>query len=216
MPDPSALLARSLSDADLPDPQTSLDLLALAQRGDQLALEDLITRYQDRLRRIVRIQLGGSALRRDYDSMDFVQGTFRAALPRIGELQPRSAAGLLQWLSLIATNQIRDACDHRNAARRDAGREVALDDAVAPGLPDRAAAPDERALLAEVREMLDDEVSRLPADQRRVVLLRDYHGEDWERIAAELGRDNGAARQLHQRAWIQLRRALRPRLEGAR
>jgi DNA-directed RNA polymerase specialized sigma24 family protein len=70
-------------------------------------------------------------------------------------------------------------------------------------------------LLAEVREILDEEVAGLPDEQRRVVLLRDYIGEDWDRIAAELDRENGAARQLHQRAWIRLRQALRPKLRGS-
>jgi DNA-directed RNA polymerase specialized sigma24 family protein len=74
--------------------------------------------------------------------------------------------------------------------------------------------PDEKAMLNEVRDLLDEEVARLPDDQRRVVILRDYCGEDWERIAAELDREKAATRQLHQRAWIQLRRALRPKLEG--
>jgi RNA polymerase sigma-70 factor (ECF subfamily) len=214
---PGDLLARSFD--GLPDPRRSLDLLALAQQGDKHALEDLLRRYQERIRRIVRIQLGRSALRRDYDSMDIVQSTFRAALPKIADLKPRSAAGLLQWLSLIATNQIRDAYANQHAAKRDVDRDVAFDptrstDGVAPQLAASDASPDERALLREVRDLLDDEVARLPEDQRRVVVLRDYFGEDWDRIAAELEREAGAARQLHQRAWIKLRQALRPKLEG--
>lgn len=210
IPDP---LARSLSPEDLPDPAASLELLARAQVGDGAALEQLVARYQHRLRRIVRIQLGASVLRRHYDSMDIVQSTFRAALPKIQDIQPRSAAGLLQWLSLIATNQIRDAHDRHHTRKRDIGRDepIAVERARSSDVP-----PDDRALLAEVRELLDDEVARLDADQRRVVVLRDYCGEDWERIAAELARDVGAARQLHQRAWIKLRQALRPKLDGTR
>lgn len=216
MPQPSDLLSRSISADDLPDSRTSLDLLALAQSGNHTALEDLIVRYQDRLRRIVRIQLGASILRRHYDSMDIVQSTFRAALPKVRELRPRSAAGLLQWLSLIATNQIRDAHDFQHAARRDLGRDVLLDTDRGTEPADSSASPGEQALLAEVRDLLDEEVSRLPGDQRRVIILRDYCGEDWERIATELHRDSGAARQLHQRAWIKLRQALRPKLDGTR
>lgn len=213
-PKPKDLLARSLSDEELPDARTSLELLGLAQGGNRAALEDLVRRYQDRLHRIVSIQLGASPLRRQYDSMDIVQRTFTAALPKIGELRPKSAASLLQWLSIIATNQIRDAHDWENAAKRDAGRRESIHSGVIE--PRRGDAPDERAMLAEVRAMLDDEVSHLSEDQRRVVLLRDYCGEEWERIAEELGRELGATRQLHQRAWISLRRALRPRLEGDR
>ena len=216
---PSAreLLSRSLSPDELPDPRRSLDLLELAQAGDRAALEELIARYQERLRRIVRIQLGSSLLRREYDSMDIVQSTFRSALPKIGELRPHSAAGLLQWLALIATNKIRDAFDRMTSAKRDAGRERSMGSA-SESRADLPAAgdapPDEQALLAEIRDLLDQEVALLPEDQRRVVVLRDYCGEGWERIAAELERDGGAARQLHQRAWIQLRKALRPKLEG--
>lgn len=210
------ILARSLSPEDLPDARGSLDLLALAQGGDRSALEELITRYQERLRRIVGIQLGSSRLRRDYDSMDIVQSTLRAALPKIGDLRPQSAAGLLQWLSLIATNQIRDAYARLRTGKRDVDRERRGDgdDAVARQVAAGDPPPDERAALLEIRELLDEEVSRLPDDQRRVVLLRDYCGESWDRVSAELERDSGAARQLHQRAWIRLRRALRPRLEG--
>jgi DNA-directed RNA polymerase specialized sigma24 family protein len=117
---PDDLLARSLSRADFPSREVSLALLAQAQQGDRRALEDLVRRYQDRLRRIVRIQLGGSLLRREYDSMDIVQNAFQAALPKIGDLRVRTAAGILQWLSIIATNQIRSWDTSRGA--RPAGR----------------------------------------------------------------------------------------------
>jgi DNA-directed RNA polymerase specialized sigma24 family protein len=101
-------LSRSISPNDLPDPLRSLTLLAEAQAGNQAALEELLRRYQHRLQRIVRIQLGSSTLRRDLDSMDIVQSTFKAALPKIVELRPASAASLLRWLALIATNQFHD------------------------------------------------------------------------------------------------------------
>lgn len=212
------LLSRSLAPEDLPDPQRSLELLARAQGGDRQALEDLLARYQDRLRRIVRIQLGAK-LRRHCDSMDIVQNTFKAALPKIGDLQPRSAASLLQWLAMIATNQLRDVHDHWTTKKRDAQREVRLDvggdeGSVVLDPVDSKASPAESASMREIRELLDEAVAALPDDQRRAVILRDYCGEDWEPIARELGRDNAhAARQLHQRAWIRLRQALKPKLE---
>lgn len=192
-----------------------MELLERARGGDQAALGDLITRYQDRLQRIVRIQLQGSILRRHLDSMDLVQETFQAALPKIPDLHPRNPAGLLNWLTVIALNKIRDTYAAYRTAKRDTDREAELTESVCLKLGAGEAMPQEQALMAEVRTLLDDEVARLPADQQRVVLLRDYMGEDWERIAAEMGRESGAARQLHQRAWIRLRQALGPRLRGA-
>ena len=210
-------LSSSLSLDDLPDPKRSLELLDLAREGDDGAFEELIRRYQDRLRRIVRVQLGTSILRRDYDSMDIVQSTFHSALPKIRDLHPDSAAGLLQWLSLIATNKIRDAYDRLTCEKRDVARELPIatgQSGEGMQLDGGGDAPSDRAMLAEIREALDEEVSHLPEDQKRVVLLRDYCGEQWDRIAHELQREVGAARQLHQRAWIQLRRVMRPQLEG--
>jgi RNA polymerase sigma-70 factor (ECF subfamily) len=211
------LLARSLD--GMPDPRSSLDLLARAQAGDRQALDDLLRRYEERIRRIVRIQLGASTLRRDYDSMDIVQSTFCAALPRLGDFQPRTAASLLQWLAVIAVNQVRDAHDAQHTLKRDVGREEALDglpsgDVAADRRLESSADPERRATLREIRELLDHEVSRLPDDQRRVVVMRDYCGDDWDSIASALARGNGAARELHQRAWIKLRRAFRSKLTG--
>jgi RNA polymerase sigma factor (sigma-70 family) len=211
------LLAHSLD--GLPEPRPSLDLLARAQAGDRQALDDLLRRYEERIRRIVRIQLGDSTLRRNCDSMDIVQSTFCAALPRMQDFHPRNAASLLHWLAVIALNQVRDAHDAQHTLKRDIGREVELDGLTSDeAIEDRSntgeADPARRASLNEIRELLDSEVTRLPEDQRRVVILRDYCGDDWHSIAHELARTDGAARELHQRAWINLRRALRPKLIG--
>lgn len=211
-------LSRAFGDA--PDASHSLVLLERVRHGDRQALEELLARYEHRLRRIVRIQLAGSMLRRDFDSMDIVQSTFEAALPRIGDLRPRTAAGLLQWLATIAMNKVRDASDYQAAGKRDIQREQSIDDrshilgAPRGGLNDSSADPAEQSLLMEVRELLDAEVSQLPGDQREVVLLRDYYGEDWDRVAEALCRSNHASQQLYQRAWIRLRERLRPKLEG--
>lgn len=218
MHEPDPILA-SLSDRELPPENVSLALLARAKHGDDLALHDLLARYQDRLRRIVRIQLGHSALRREHDSLDLVQDTFLAALPRIRELEPRSAASLLNWLAMIATNQIRDRHDHMLAQKRDARRTVPLggDSTHGAGIvAGTEPGPAMAAELGEIRELLDAAVAELPDDQRRVVLLHDYCGESWEQIAVELHRENGAARQLHQRAWIKLRSKLRPAVDRQR
>jgi len=206
-------LLRSLDCPRLPGNGRSFELLARARGGDEDALGELLRHHADRLQRIVRVQLS-PALRRHCDSMDIVQDTFRAALPRLAEFDPHSEAGLLAWLSTIATNRVRDEYDRWNAAKRDVRREEPL---LSPGAGAReptaaATAPDLRAELDEVRELLDEEVARLPEDQRRVVLLRDYLGADWDEVVQDLGRSAPAARQLHQRAWIHLRRVLRPRL----
>lgn len=198
-----------------------MELLADAQAGDQQALESLISRYQDRIRRIVRIQLNSSVIRRDFDSMDIVQNTFQVALPRLGEFHPKSAGSLLHWLSAISTNQILDAYSKMRAAKRDVGRRINIGNATPSQDAEflemaQTGGVEEDAQYSEVKELLDEAVAKLPEDQRRVVILRDYCGQEWKEIADQLQRETGAARQLHQRAWIKLRRSLRPLIEAWR
>jgi DNA-directed RNA polymerase specialized sigma24 family protein len=55
----------------------------------------------------------------------------------------------------------------------------------------------------------------LPENYREVVLLRDYHGAEWDEVARALAVPGvHAAQQLHQRAWIRVRLLAAPRLAG--
>ena len=205
---------------DLPDPTQSVDLLAQAQNGDQQALSALLDRYQARLHRIVRVRLG-ARLRTRVESMDIVQDAYAVAMRKIGDLEVRGPGSILNWLARIAEHKIHDANDYFGAEKRDLGREKALDASGSAsgafGLRDRFAAsadaPDEEASRSELREIIDDALTELSDVHREVILLRDYCGGDWDYVARTLGRGNThAAQELHRRAWIKLRRAVRPRL----
>jgi RNA polymerase sigma factor (sigma-70 family) len=191
-------------------------LLARAQGGDASALNELFARYYERLRRIVTIRLGPEA-RRLVDSGDIVQETFQAALAGLVDLRVSEDGELLRWFARVAENRIRDEIDRQRAQKRGADRERPL--GVAPetsALADGATEPPDAAYKREVRAVLDRAIAELSAEYREAVLLRDFCGADWETIARRLGRESiHAAQQLHQRAWIKLRRAASERLGGA-
>lgn len=200
------------------DGSRSVDLLAQAQAGDDGALNELIERYHERLLRIVRIRLGssGGGLRRFLESADVVQETWRAALRGLQDLRVSGDADLLNWLARVATNEVRDLLDRVRAQRRSLERERLLDSASRAAPADSAPGPSEDAARTEIREILDEAIAALSEDYREVVLLRDYCGADWETITAHLGRPTvHATQQLHQRAWIQVRRHAGPRLRDA-
>ena len=215
-PDP---LQTSLEEG-LPDPSQSVDLLERAQRGDQAALSALLDRYQDRLRRIVRVRLG-SRLRGRIETMDIVQDAYEVAIRKIGDVEVRGPGSILNWLARIAQHKIHDANDYFGAAKRDQRREAPLESAAgsdggAERIPARTTLPDERAARTELREILDDALMELSDDHREVILLRDYCGGDWDYVTRTLGRPNvHATQELHRRAWIKLRRSVGPRLGGA-
>lgn len=203
---------------DLPDPTESLNLLRVAQAGDGQALNDLIRRYEPRVRRIVRARLAPS-LSIYIDEADIVQLTLQSAAGQIAGFRPETAPSLLHWLSTIATHKIRDELDRMHAARRDVGREVKLDDiggsSTSPGWQPAAAGrtPSMEVFRKELEELFDAAVHALPDDQREAVILRDYCHYGWDEIARQLSRASPhAASQLHQRAWIALRRTLGPKL----
>lgn len=202
--------------------ESSIALLARARAGDGGALGELVARYQEPLLRVVRIRLG-PGMRRWLESGDIVQETYQALLRDLGRLELEHGDDLVQWLARVATNRIRDQHDRMRAQKRDPEREHALEDdavsqaAPAAGLAAEDTAPPDGAMRREVREILDDAIADLSQEYREAILLRDFCGASWEQVARELGRESvHAAQQLHQRAWIKVRRLAEPRLRGTK
>lgn len=186
--------------------------MARTRAGDAAAREELCARYYPRVLRIVRARMGRE-LRALEEPDDIVQRTFVAALGALGEVEPRAESGLIQWFARLVEHQIHDALKHHRAAKRDAGRRVALeplgtDSRGAHALPARGTAPSERASEAELARRLDECLAELPEDEREAIVLREYVGAGWDEVARLLGRPSeGAARELFRRAQVRLMEA---------
>jgi RNA polymerase sigma-70 factor (ECF subfamily) len=189
-----------------PDSCLSLELLGQAQAGDAEALDGLLRRYEDRLRRVIRVRLDAQ-VRRSLDSADLVQETFMAALSGIPTLQAQDRGAIMAWLTRIAENELIDARRRATAARRDRRRDVPLDGAPDPEA--HATAPDDEAAAREQKDRVDAAVARLTESHREVIVRRTYLGASWEEVARQLGCPSAdAARQLHRRATVALARQL--------
>lgn len=222
---PSAFSEKELDQA-APEPiqldlGTSLALVRRAQQGEEDALGELFERYRDRLQRIVRVELGRE-LGCFVDADDVLSEVFLVARRRIEDFQPKTRASILAWLVTIAKHKVKDARQKELAPKRDGRRRRPLDgSAVGEGsrafvrqLASDTAGPETRAFKRELREILDEAMTEIPEDYRRVVLLRDYYGAEWDEIAVELARGQHACEELHRRAWIRLKldvmRKIRP------
>ena len=208
-------LSDSLPQVDLSE---SVLLVRQAQAGESRALDELLARYQDRLRRIVRVRLG-ARLRANLESMDIVQEAMIVAARKLEDADLSTPGATLNWLAKIAERKIHDAHDYFTAGKRDRGREAAFQleiggESIGWSPPGSDPSPSEVAASAEVREIVDDALTELSEDQREVILLRQYCGADWNETAAELGRSVPATQELHRRAWANLREKARPRLQG--
>jgi RNA polymerase sigma-70 factor (ECF subfamily) len=191
----------------------SLDLARRAQTGDEEALNELFRRYQEPLRRIVRIRMGAHLRRQGgLESMDIVQQTFAKAHTKLEDVEIRTPQAILAWLARIAERQVHDANDHMSARKRDYRRTSALqfgDESfgsvfdIEPEATDTL--PEARAERNEMKVAVDEAMLELRDDYREIILLRDYAQADWESIAEEVGAPNvRAAQATHYRARAKL------------
>jgi RNA polymerase sigma-70 factor, ECF subfamily len=195
------------------------ELVHKAKGGDSDALNRLIQRYYERVRRSVRARIG-SRLRSRLDSDDILQWTFAKAVENFDRFEMRHEGSLLHWLAEYAERQLHDAADRENAKKRQppAG-QISLDDdggaTESRGqleVPGRTTGPIDRVVRNEREIAVEECLEQLAEHHRMVIVLRDYDGLEWNEIAEKLKKNtDSAARELHRRALLELAKLLRRR-----
>jgi len=151
------------------------------QGGDDLALNDIMARWQQPLANYLQRFCGNEAT-----ALDLAEETF----VRVYEARHRydSHGRFATWLYTIAGNLARNA--HRWQQRHPA---VSLDaptdencGTLGTSLPDAAPAPDVRAEQNERAAAVRAAIAGLPEDQRAAVLLSEFEDRSHAEIAAVL------------------------------
>jgi RNA polymerase sigma-70 factor (ECF subfamily) len=190
----------ALPESDAPD---DLDLMRRLTSGDDLALNELMSRWQTPLAGFIQRYTGNQE-----DALDLTQETFVRVYESRNRYQPEGRFST--WLFTIAANL------SRNHARwRERHPVIPLDESLDEGGASVgsliAAAGDSPSDSAERNEMLGavrDHVQKLPQDLRAVVLLFEYQELDYEEIAAALGCTRKAVEARLYRARQLLRKSL--------
>ena len=133
------------------------------------------------------------------DAEDLTAEVFHQALANLKKFEWRGVP-FSAWLYRIASNAIADRWQRSQREQSDPGVSDAAD-------PHDSVSPED----LEKRARLFRLVSGLPEDQRRVIEMRFAVGKSIAEIARELGRTDGAVKQLQFRAI----RALRTRWDPA-
>jgi RNA polymerase sigma factor (sigma-70 family) len=162
------------------DSQSLAATVRAAQRGDAIALHDLLDAVTPYVRRLC----GPIAL---HDAPDATQETLIVVLRRLGSL--REPAALFGWVRTIA---IREAVRVARSASR--ATPADLPDLPAPGDPE---------LAADIADVL----ARLAPEQRAVLVLRDVEGFDEQRASELLEIPAGTVRSRLFRARNSFRKA---------
>lgn len=151
-------------------------------------------------------------LRRLESLHDLVQSVCREVLVQAENFDYRSDAEFRAWLFKQALHKIINKSHFHNAQKRDARREVAsLDNSRHAPIREAYATictPSQHAIGHEEMERIERAFDTLPDEQREAIILKRLVGLDYDAIAAQLGRSNGAVRNLVHRGVARLALAL--------
>jgi RNA polymerase sigma-70 factor (ECF subfamily) len=195
------------------DPHPNAErLLAQARQGHRESLGELLEQYRNYLALLARTQID-LRLQARVNASDVVQDAFLRACRHFGRFRGTTEAELLAWLRrVLATSLSRLVEQQLQARKRDARREVPFegnDDSTAgagAGLASPASSPSAQAQRKEVAAQVADQLARLPAQHREVLVLRNLEGLSFEEVACRMGKTPGATRVLWLRALDRLRR----------
>ena len=168
------------------------DLAARANLGDDLALTALIERYQSKVSKLTAHLLDDIE-----DARDAAQDCLLKVSTRLRQF--RGDAHFSTWLHRLVVNTCRDV-GARQQLRRGEDLDLALERFAC-----ETADPFGRALIDDLRRELVQKLSRLSAEQRQMVVLRDAFGFTYEEIARSLRVPVGTVKSYVHRARISLR-----------
>jgi RNA polymerase sigma-70 factor (ECF subfamily) len=202
-----------------PDTSNTQELLTQAKAGDADAVEQLLTKHREAVRRMIDLRLDPAIVQR-LDASDVVQEVLIEANRRLQDYLKAPAMPFHLWLRHIAKDHLIDAHRrHHLAQKRGVNREQpihrpawadrsSLD--LAAQLLDQDLTPASAAIQEELQRRLREAIEQLDDDDREVILMRHYEMLANQEVAESLGLTEAAASMRYLRAVRKLRDLLAP------
>lgn len=178
--------------------RTDKELLLQAQAGDSAAVDEILSRHEQKVFRFGLRMCGN-----EEDARDVLQETLLAAFQNVKGF--RGDAKLSTWLYQIA----RSFC--LRSRRRTVGepeRVLPLENLEAAAVPSEQAQPDAQAQAREIGAILQSAMLTLSDAHREALILRDVEGLSAEEAAGVIGIEVGALKSRLHRARMELREKL--------
>lgn len=197
------------------DGQPTLVLLDRVRQGDDDAINRLLARHREAIRRLIDRRMDRGVQRR-VDASDIVQDVMLEANRRLGDYLANPVLPFQVWLRQMARDRLIDAHRrHRVAANRSVDREVPIaagpadDDAsgndLLGGVADRELTPAAAATWHELERRFSVAVDQLEEQDRQIVLLRHFEHLSTAEAAEVIGLSKPAAGMRYLRAMRRLR-----------
>ena len=191
------------------------ELLEQAVSGDQVAQQQLLLRYYDRLSDHVARKIP-ARFRGMISTEDVVQQTFLQVLRNISKFSLRNEHSLYAWIRTIADNRLTDTIRHFSyeprATQLPAGRRAAsVEQSRAADLVDLLSAghtPSRSVARHEAVAAVQDAMNELPVDYLQAIELRVFDGKSLAETAAIMQRTPRAVQGLVDRAKKKMRDVL--------
>jgi len=175
-------------------------LIAESLKGNTNAFGELVCRYQDRLYNTVYRLVDNAE-----DSLDVVQEAFLNAYQSLESFKGDSL--FFTWLYRIAVNTaISHKRKRRVMVRIDVGRNG--ESIIEPFDPSDQSRPGHAMEQADQERRIQQALSRLSAEHRAVLVMKDMEGQKYESMAEVLGVPIGTIRSRLHRARLELRELL--------
>ena len=178
-----------------------LPLVEASARGDIVAFEELVRRYDSKLLRIAQ-----QVTHNTEDAQDAVQETFLKAYQKLNQFQRNSKFST--WLIRIALNESLMKIRKRRYSEVPLEYEDPNGDHLPVDLVDWAPNPEQLCSRAELREILQTALEALAPALRVAFVLRDIEGISIKETAVILNLQPAAVKARHFRARLQLREKL--------
>lgn len=200
-----------------PESEKTQELLQGVQNGDGDAVNRLLERHRDAIRRLVQMRLDARIQRR-VDVSDVVQEVFVEANRRLQDYLAHPQMAFHLWLRQIAKDRIIDAHRrHRGSAKRSVDREQPM--AVPSGMDrssielaaqivDPELTPAAVATQNEMARRVEAALAQLSDQDAEIIIMRHYEHLTNQEIAEALELTEPAASMRYLRAVRRLREML--------
>lgn len=195
----------------------TIALLARWHAGDQAALATLVELHLPWLSAHVRDRMGGF-LRQHGDAEDYLHDAMLDFLRDAPRFQVRDVDQFRGLLVRVVENTLRDRNDWFRRKRRDFARNNGLPSqsvlALDPALQ-MSTTPSREAAASEAHDWVRLALEILPAEDRRILVARDWEKRSFVEIGAEMSMTDSAVRMRWVRAVGRLAAILRDLRRGA-
>jgi RNA polymerase sigma-70 factor, ECF subfamily len=205
---------KAASNSIWPDGEVTAELLNNVRDGQSVAVEELMDRHRNSLRRMIQLRLDQRLMQR-MDVSDVIQDVLIEANRRLTDYLANPAIPFHLWIRQIAKDRIIDAHRrHRVSAKRSIDREQPqpgkgpFDQStieLANQFRDQALTPAAAATQRELASQIESAVQMLRENDREIILMRHYEQLNNQDIAQSLGLTEPAASMRYLRALKRLR-----------